>query len=833
MKGSPFGKFFPRLFLILLGAASLSGIDVPPNHSKIEPMALATDEPPVVAVQRKLIEAPGRQDSSLPVFIHMNSDDPAFPARLAGLGGSGKRISSRLYTGRIPVDASRYISNWPQVAYIESAKLAKPLLDLSSRAVFADAVRTVNGLPAVFTGAGMYVGVVDTGLHVAHLDFHTGGAGSPHRVVHWYPDNITASVDFEGHGTHVTGIAAGNGFSSGGTYTGMAPGANILFGRTTFTTTDIVTAVQNLVTFASNNLKPVPVNLSLGSVLGPHDGTSGFESGINSIAASTSGVARIITVAAGNEADAGEHFQANLASFGTTSIPISFETGASSAVVNIWADGSDRFTVIATMGSEVATVVSGSSGSSPGGRISVSNKVSTPPNGATFISIIFSPQAGQGTATIRLDKTRNGGTGKVDAYIEELDGTFDSPTIAGSVTEPANGSAVLAVGSFNTKSFPGGLPVVPEIISVFSSRGPTRDGRLKPDITAPGSVIYSARSFDQVPPFDPIVPGNDNYFIMAGTSMSSPHVTGIAALVWQSNPALTSAGMRERIKRTASPPSDASAAPNNTWGYGKLNALSAVWNSVASITAPATAIPSSAVNMTSENSSGAIGSPITSYSWSLIQQPAGSGLTLSSTTSNASFTPVVPGDYTVGLTVSQTSPAGTPPGSATAVVHVNNVPNLPSISGPASADNLAPVNLQGSGTDPDGQQLSFRWVLVSRPAGSAATITTADATNVTLSPDVPGTYEVGLKVDDGLDNSALAIHVYSGSGTAPPLSGGGGGGGGCSVARGKDPADPHESMAVIVILLLPAGILAARRRLILMKLRSSSRIRPQGRPGAL
>jgi subtilisin family serine protease len=830
VKGSPFGKFFPRLFLILLGAASLSGIDVSPNHAKIEPFLLATDQPAIAAAQRKMSEALGRPDLSVPVFIHMRNDDPELPAKLGNLGGTGRPVHSLLYTGQIPRDAARYISNWAQVAYIESAKLAKPLLNLSAPAVFADDVHAGTGLPSPFTGAGMYVGVVDTGLHVAHLDFHTGGAGSPHRVVHWYPDNVTASVDFEGHGTHVTGIAAGNGFSSGGIYTGMAPDASILFGRTTFTTTDIVTSVANLVTFASNNSKPIPVNLSLGSVLGPHDGTSGFESGLNSIAASTSGVARIITVAAGNEADAGEHFQANLASFGTTSIPISFETGISSAVVNIWADGSDTFTVLATMGSEVATVVSGSSGSSPGGRISVSNKVSNFPNGATFISITFVPQGATG-ATIRLDRTRNEGTGKVDAYIEETDGTFGGATDSGTITEPANAPAVLAVGSFNTKSFTGGAPVT-ENISSFSSRGPTRDGRLKPDITAPGSVIYSARSFDQVPAFDPIVPGNDNYFIMAGTSMAAPHVAGIAALAWQSNPVLTSVQMRERIRRTANPPTDGSATPNTTWGYGKVNARAAVRNSVASITAPATAIPGSPVNMTSENSSGAIGSPITSYSWSLIQQPAGSGLTLSSATPSASFTPVVPGDYTVGLTVFQTTPAGTPPGSATAVVHVNNVPNLPSISGPASADNLAPVNFQGSGTDPDGQQLSFRWVLVSRPAGSAATVTTADVTNVTLSPDVPGTYEIGLKVDDGLDNSALAIHVYSGSGTAPPLSGGGGGGGGCSVARGKDPADPHESMAVILFLLLPAGILAARRRLILMKLRFSSRVPPQGRPGA-
>ncbi len=830
MKGSLLGKFVPRLFLILLGAASLSGVEVSPDHRKIEPFLLVTDEHAVVAAQRKMLESTGSLDTSVPVFIHTRSDDPDLPARLGNLGGNGKQVHSRLFTGRIPRDASRYISNWAHVAYIESAKLARPLLDFSGTAVSADDVHTGTGLPSTFTGAGMNVGVVDTGLHVAHLDFHIGG-GPQERVNHWYPDNnVTARTDTDGHGTHVTGIAAGNGFSSGGTYTGMAPGANILFGKTSFQTTDIVTAVQNLVSFSAG---PIAVNLSLGSMLGPHDNTSGFESGINSIAANTAGVSRIITVAAGNEGDANEHFQATIAPFDIISTSVNLKNVSRNffldgETLQIWGDGNDAYTVSITLGSDSITVPAGGSGTSAGGII-VSDNVAQPPNGASFISIFF--PSGGGTANLQLRRTRNGGTGRINAYINDTDGTFNVATISGNTTEPANAPAVLAVGSFNTKSFSDGTKLS-ENISSFSSRGPTRDDRLKPDITAPGFVVYSARSFDRSWIDEEIAP-NPNYVIMAGTSMSSPHVAGIAALVWQSNPTLSSAGMRERIKRTANTPTDGSATPNATWGFGKVNALAAIRNSVASITAPTAAIPGTAVNMTSENSSGAFGSPLASFSWSLVQQPTGSGLTLSSTAQTASFTPVVPGNYTVGLTVAQTTPSGTPPGSATALVHVNNVPDPPLISGPASADNLAPVNFAGSGTDPDGQQLSFRWVLVSRPAGSASTITTANVTNVTLSPDVAGTYEVGLKVDDGLDNSALAIHSFSGSGTAPPASGGGGGGGGCSVARGKDSADPHESMAAIIILLLPAGVLAVRRRFIIMKIRSSSRIPPPGRPGAL
>jgi subtilisin family serine protease len=810
---------------------SLSGVDLPPDHRKIEPMALATDDPPVVAVQRKLAGAIGRPDLDAPVFLHMQSDDPELPARLSGLGGTGRRITSRLYTARIPRDASRYISNWPQVAYIESAKRARPLLDLSRPAVFADDVHLGTGLPAPFnagiTGAGIYVGAVDSGLSGTHPDF------APSRVVHTY--GLNPLVDAEGHGTHVMGIAAGNGSASGGTYTGMAPGAQILFGKTTFLTTDIISAVQDLVTFAETNSRPIPVNLSLGLMVGPHDGSSGFESGINSLAEGSPGSRRIISVAAGNETGDNEHFQATIPPFGSNTITVIPDNNASSITVHVWAEGEDQFTAAGTMGSDTVTVPSGSQGTSPQGRISISNRRggADPRNGDTFISVTFLPLAGGGTATIQLTRTGNGGSGIVDAYIDSTEGAFNAATDAGTITEPGNGTAVIAVGSFDTKTI-AGAPA-PENLSGFSSLGPTRDGRLKPDITAPGFIIYSARSAE-APASNYAGIVDNNYAILAGTSMAAPHVAGIAALVWQSNSALTGAQMRERIRWTASLPTDGSPRPNTSWGYGKADALAAVRNSVASITAPATIATGSPVTLTSENSSGAFGNPITTYTWSLSARPPGSGATLSTPTSASSgFTPDVPGDYTVGLTVSQATPAATPAGTATAVIHANNIPVVTSITGPVSSDNQAPVSFQGAATDADGQAISFHWVLVSRPAGSIATLSTANVDNVTLSPDVAGTYEVGLRVNDGTDSSTLAVHAFAagGASTASPSSGGGGGG--CSVANRKSPPDPSGSAGTILSLLLPAFLLAVRRFLPagFRATRTSSRIPPPGRKDAL
>jgi minor extracellular serine protease Vpr len=801
----------PLLLFVLYGVASLSGVAVAPDRRKVEPLALVTGEPAMVAAQAKAMGTQGRQTADFGVFVHLTSGNRAFPGKIRALGGEAAQIHDRLYSGTIPADATRYVSLWPEVAYIEAAKMARPMLDLSRPAVSADKVQAGTGLPSAYNGAGTYVGIVDSGLSRNHLDFFVNGDPSQPRVAYWYPDNVTAGVDTEWHGTHVAGIAAGNGFLSGGRFIGMAPGASLLVAKTIFTTVDIQNAVTDLLNFAGAT--PVSINLSLGVTTGPHDGTSGFESAIGFLA--TNGVAsgrrQIVTAAAGNERTDQEHFQITLPPFGSVNIPLSLETSGS--YVDAWADGADRYTVRVTLGSETAVAASGTTASSPGGRISISNRVDDRlPNGATHISVFFTAPSAT-SASVFLERTRNGGSGKVDAYIDKQDGSF-SPTTAtegGTITEPANAQNVIAVGSFNTKNFNPNTEAsspAPQDISSFSSLGPTRDGRDKPDLAAPGSVLYSARSLDPYGgphPTPSTVPGYDNYVILEGTSMSAPHVAGIASLVWQSNMSLTSAQMRERLRRTATP---VLPSPNTTWGFGKANALQAVSASVASITAPAAATPGNTVALASENSSGAFGNPL-SYTWAFSSRPTGSAASLSSPAdASTSFVPDLPGDYRVSLTVSQASPAGT----AEATVHVNNVP-LAAIAGPANDNVGIPVSFSGAGsTDPDSQPLTLRWVLVSRPSGSQASLLPTGSDNATMTPDFPGIYEVGLRVDDGLDNSALVTKTLTTTGVAPPSTGGGGGGGGCSIGNGIRVEDGPSSLAALLLILFPLFVLPARKR---------------------
>lgn len=100
-------------------------------------------------------------------------------------------------------------------------------------------------------------------------------------------------------------------------------------------------------------------------------------------------------------------------------------------------------------------------------------------------------------------------------------------------------------------------------IANFSSNGPTSDGRIKPEVVAPGVMVYVAQ----------MVKGNDKAYTMSsGTSFSTPITAGIAALILSAHPYLTPMQVREALMNTASNKND----PNNIFGWGIVNGYDAV-----------------------------------------------------------------------------------------------------------------------------------------------------------------------------------------------------------------------------------------------------------------
>lgn len=124
----------------------------------------------------------------------------------------------------------------------------------------------------------------------------------------------------------------------------------------------------------------------------------------------------------------------------------------------------------------------------------------------------------------------------------------------GTMVAPADADSIISAGAVNYSG----------VLASFSSVGPTNDGRVKPDVVAPGVSIYYAST-----------PGPDTYGNLNGTSFSCPLTAGTAALVLSAHPEFTPIQVRDAIRNTAS----RAARPDNFYGWGVVNAQAAVLSS--------------------------------------------------------------------------------------------------------------------------------------------------------------------------------------------------------------------------------------------------------------
>ncbi|MEO7650954.1 MAG: S8 family serine peptidase [Bryobacteraceae bacterium] len=213
-----------------------------------------------------------------------------------------------------------------------------------------------------------------------------------------------------------------------------------------------------------------------------------------------------------------------------------------------------------------------------GSFISIYNELHHPSNGANYVSIYLSPNfltdpvigIPAGAYTVRLHglQIRDG---RYDGWIERDDprplgrvgnreawsfpsffserSTVDSST----VSSLGCGQRVLTVAKLDSKR---------NRVHPTSSQGPSRDGRSKPDIAAPGTDIMAANGFST---------GSDLWIGMTGTSMASPFVTGIAGLMLAVEPRLTGAQIESIIRATAKPLPGASFEWANDAGFGEID----------------------------------------------------------------------------------------------------------------------------------------------------------------------------------------------------------------------------------------------------------------------
>ena len=474
----------------------------------------------------------------------------------------------------------------------------------------ASCITTLQTRLPELTGRGTLVGVIDSGIDYAHPDFRTAN-GNTRIVALWdqtiqgappegyslgtlfTPEVINAALeapnemerfeicpsrDLSGHGTHVTGIAAGNGRASGGTYRGVAYEADLLIvklgvpGPNSFPSTSLLMlGIDFCVRESLRRNQPLALNLSFGNTYGSHSGSSLLETYLDSV----SELGRIsIVVGSGNEGAASGHIGGVLSPAQSEIIEFSISDFTTNLNIQLWKNYWDEFTVTLTppTGASVTLPTSPGSWRYSFGETEVYsyNGEPTPYTPFQEIYLDFIPAdtyLTPGIWTLRLvpQAIKNGlwNMWMPSSAIRNNATAFLLPSPDTTLTIPSTAPRAITVGAYDSRQ---------NIMGAFSGRGFTLNNQfIKPDLVAPGVDIISC------------APGG-GYTSRTGTSMATPFVTGTASLLMQwgilqkHDLFLYGEKMRAYLINGAKPLPGFDVYPNPQTGWGALCAFDSIFS---------------------------------------------------------------------------------------------------------------------------------------------------------------------------------------------------------------------------------------------------------------
>ncbi len=371
--------------------------------------------------------------------------------------------------------------------------------------------------------------------------------------------SLVPESDLSGHGTHVAGIAAGNGRASGGRYRGVAYESKLLVVKLGGTqadpfpqTTNLMTAVDFCVRYAVTMGKPLSINLSFGNNEGAHDGRSLLETYLDTVALYGR---TCICIGTGNNAALGWHvgdvFLKDDMENGGTARELLLSVGPTERNIRmgLWLSALDsiEISLVSPSGTirqlPITTRESGNSGGVSGNRGGTAIKGYPAASGVVldFGDSVAEVFVGEATPyrmlreigiTLRGEgSTLEEGTWRIRLRpVRIMDGEYDIWIVGGvqstvtrflqatperTLTVPSTAERPIAVAAYDART---------GSITSFSGRGYPRGeagcSRVKPDLAAPGVEIVSC------------APGG-GYTTKTGTSMATPFVTGCAALLMQ------------------------------------------------------------------------------------------------------------------------------------------------------------------------------------------------------------------------------------------------------------------------------------------------------------
>ncbi|WP_426228311.1 S8 family serine peptidase [Pseudarthrobacter sp. DSP2-3-2b1] len=445
--------------------------------------------------------------------------------------------------------------------------------------------RNGNGAGKPLTGAGVIVAFLDWGIDVTHQCFRrddgfgADGLGSTRIVGIWDQrggasplspepfgygrvldaDAINkalstrspqlslgydwADVDPQregSHGTHVADVGTGNGRAPGAS-PGVAPGCDILFCHLSADDTrpedSLADSARLLEGFAwcldAAQGRPLVVNVSAGRTGGSHDPYPLAVQAFDYALATVPGLALVLS--------GGNYYEARLSAkldIATNEVrdllwEIPDRRSHEAAEMEIWYAPEDRLraAIYSPDGTQLADLPLGKEAIAKDNDIllmSGFHRHRDPNSGSNVVNIFVQAAAPPGTYPVRLygEKIENG---VIHAWIERTRPAAQSrfsedvATSAYSTGSLSHGHLPLSVAAYDAND--------PEKkIASFSSVGPSRDGRRKPDLAAPGSSVVAARSSIIGPDGQRL--GN-GLVSKSGTSMAAPHVSGTIALVFE------------------------------------------------------------------------------------------------------------------------------------------------------------------------------------------------------------------------------------------------------------------------------------------------------------